>query len=136
MPRLPEIFYDRYYHWDDMLTFVNAARQEFPELVTLRELGRTPEDRPLLCVQVTGPGADPESKPAYLVQANVHAPEVAGTTASLHLLWHLLTGADSDPDVGRLLRDITFYLVPRMNPDGAEYILTTGGPIRSRNFPR
>ena len=37
--------------------------------------------------------------------------------------------------VGKLLRDYTFYVLPRVSPDGAEYYLTTPDRVRSVNRP-
>lgn len=136
MSTLPDLAYDHYYRWDELTDFLTAAQAAFPKLLTLDEIGETPEGRPVVCARITAPDGDPADKPAYVVQANVHAPEVAGATASLCLIRNLLAGAETDPEIGRLLRDSVFYIVPRMNPDGAEFILATGGPIRSRNAPR
>ncbi len=136
MPGLPEIVYDHYYRWQEMLDFLSAAAQQHPDLVSLHELTRTPEDRPLMMARITAPCDEPDLKPGYLVQANVHAPEVAGTTASLHLIRALLEGYAESTAIAGLLQQIVFYIVPRMNPDGAEFILSTGGAIRSRNTPR
>ena len=46
----------------------------------------------------TGPDLE---KPAFLVEANIHAIEVTGSTAALHLLHRLLTGYGSDERVTR-----------------------------------
>ncbi len=136
MAQLPSIQYDHYYRWDEIVEFLDAAAREYPELFTLEEIGQTPEGRPLICAHVTAPNGDPANKPGYLVQAVVHAAEVAGTTASLFLIKHLLEGSEEDPAIRQLLEEIAFYIVPRMNPDGSEFILSTGGAIRSRNTPR
>lgn len=136
MIRLPDLADDHYYLWQEVVAFLSHATKTFPDLCTVTPLGETPQGRPLLMARVAGPGSDPETRPAYLVQANVHAPEVAGTHAALYLIKRLLEGYGSDPHIHTLLTDVTFYIVPRMNPDGAEFILTTGGSIRSRNTDR
>jgi murein tripeptide amidase MpaA len=41
----------------------------------------------------------------------------------MHLLHHLVTGFGADGTVTRALRTRTFYVVPRVNPDGAELAL-------------
>ncbi len=136
MPKLPTIAYDHYLNWDETTSFLAAARAAYPDFVTLEDIGETPEGRPLRCIHITAPGGDPATRPGYLVQANVHAGEVAGTTAALHLVKHLLEGSEGDAQIQELLREIVFYIIPRMNPDGAEFILRTGGSIRSRNTVR
>jgi murein tripeptide amidase MpaA len=54
------------------------------------------------------------------VDANIHATEIAGTTTALYYLNSLLTGYGKDPRITRLVDESTSYVVPRINPDGAE----------------
>jgi murein tripeptide amidase MpaA len=99
----------------------------------LRSLGATPEGREIWMLEVTdlaGSGAD--DKPVFFVHGNIHAKELAGTTTSLQLIHSLLTGEGQDVDVASLLEEVAFCVVPRLNPDGAEFALVTGGEIRSR----
>ena len=60
-------------------------------------------------------GADLD-KPAFLIEANIHALEVTGCTAALHLIDKLLSGYGSDPKVTRCLDSRAFYVIPRLNP--------------------
>ena len=67
-----------------------------------------------------GTGAH-DTKPAHWVDANIHAIEVTGGVAALHLIHHLVSGFGSDPTVTEALRTRTFYVAPRVNPDGVEW---------------
>ena len=123
--------YDTFYLYDEMAAFLReAARQT--DLVRLHTLTETPEGREVFLAEVTdfGTGAS-EDKPAYWLQAAVHAQESAGTTAALHALRELITR----PDCRALLERVAFYIVPRVNPDGMEYALTRRALIRSRLTP-
>ncbi|MDP8910975.1 MAG: M14 family metallopeptidase, partial [Actinomycetota bacterium] len=53
----------------------------------------------------------------------IHATEVTGSAAALHLLERLVRGYGNDPKVTRALDTRVFYVVPRLNPDGAELAL-------------
>ncbi len=57
------------------------------------------------------------------VDANIHATEVTASVSALNLLNRLATGFGNDDTVTRALRTRTFYVVPRVNPDGAELAL-------------
>ena len=83
----------------------------------------------------TGPA---EEKPAVIVHAQIHAMEFTGTTAALTLLDRLLHGYGEDEKVTAALDTRTFYVVPRVNPDGAEAGLADGRFRRSsvRPYPR
>ncbi|MCK5803787.1 MAG: hypothetical protein KAI66_13180 [Lentisphaeria bacterium] len=121
--------YETFYTYDEMVAFLNQAQAEHSDLMSLRNLVTTPEGREVLLVEITDPSTGAaDTKPAYYVQAGLHAAEGAGTTAALDVIRRLLY----DPDCAQLLRDVAFYIVPRVNPDGTEYALTTRGAIRSR----
>ncbi len=107
----------------------------FPELVQLRSLGATPEGRQLWMATI---GPEPERvRPAAWVGGNLHAIELAGSSVALAiaedmLRLHLEGGlAGVAAPVIERLRDVLFYVVPRLSPDGAEQILTSGRFARS-----
>jgi hypothetical protein len=64
--------------------------------------------------------------------------EWTGCTAALHLIHKLLTQHGEDPEVTRVLDTRAFYVIPRLNPDGAERGLKERRFIRSsvRPYPR
>lgn len=127
MSHLPPVNFDRYYRQRELTEHLQAVAAAEPERVRLHSLYTTPEGREEWLVEVGAPEA-----PAYLVHANIHAPEVSGTTAALVLLAQLLTRED----LRELLQQVCFHIIPRVNPDGAEYALATGGSIRSKFVPR
>jgi murein tripeptide amidase MpaA len=81
----------------------------------------------------TGPA---EEKPAVFVHAQIHAMEFTGTTAALDLVDRLLHS--DEPRVKHAVDTRAFYVVPRVNPDGAEAGLADGRFRRSsvRPYPR
>ncbi len=129
MSAIPEVKFDGYYNHEQITDFLKTAETAAGDLMNVRSLAQTPEGRDIWLATLADPSTGPpEDKPAYHVQANVHAHEVGGTSAVLHLLRSLLTS----PEARELLADLTFYAVPRINPDGAEYALSTLSEIRSR----
>lgn len=114
---MPAIEFNRYYRYDELTQLLQAFVKEYPELLELSSIGKSHEGRDIWLVTVTnkktGAAAD---KPAFWSDGNIHASEVSASTAVLHLLNRLVT--DPAPLDGR-----AFYLVPRLNPDGAEWAL-------------
>ncbi len=90
------------------------ARIDRQELRRARHLGRHGHQ------PATGPAAE---KPAFWVDGNIHATEVAASAATLYFLQTLVTQYGKDADVTRALDTRAFYLCPRINPDGAEWAL-------------
>lgn len=129
MQTLPPVDYTRYYQHAELSAHLREVAAVAPERVRLHNLYTTTEGREEWLVEITDfATGNSDEKPAYLVHANLHAVEVSGTTAALTLIDHLLT----DSTLQDLLGEVVFYIIPRLNPDGAEYALTTGGQIRSK----
>ncbi|MFO8060142.1 MAG: M14 family metallopeptidase, partial [Bacillota bacterium] len=62
-------------------------------------------------------------KPALWVDGNIHAAEVAGSSACLYLINQLVKAYGSDARITRCLDSRAFYICPRVGPDGAERAL-------------
>ena len=118
------VVYDRFYAYDDLTAQLREWRDAHPELFALETIGQSHEGREIWLATVTNAATGPhDEKPAFLLEANIHSVEVTGCTAALHLLERLLTGYGSDEKVTRALDTRTFYVIPRLNPDGAELAL-------------
>ena len=107
----------------------------YPDLVRVRSLAKTPEGRDVW-LAVIGPEPD-RVRPAVWVDGNLHAAELAGSSCALaiaedalrlHVEPHTL---DLPTPLIERLREVLFYVVPRISPDGAEAVLTTGRTVRS-----
>ena len=116
--------FNRYFTNDELAAQLNEWATTYPNLLTLGVLGQSYEgkDIPLLTLTNKTTGADTD-KPAVWLDANIHATEIAGTTTTLRIVWELLSKYGSDEKVTRLVDTSTFYVVPRLNPDGAGWAM-------------
>lgn len=131
------IRFNRFYTYAELTETLDAWAAAFPGLISLTSIGTSYEGREIPLVTVTNAETGPpEEKPAIFVHAQIHAMEFTGTTAALNLIDHLLHSEDPRVRVARDTR--TFYVVPRVNPDGAEAGLADGRWRRSsvRPYPR
>jgi len=128
VPPVPFRHFLRFAEVEEILRALAASR---PGLARLHSIGKSREGRDIHCITITdfSTGA-PEDKPAYLIHGNIHAAELSGTHAALYTARQLL--ADY-PRKTRILEHVVFHIVPRINPDGAEAVVTTSMPVRSRN---
>jgi murein tripeptide amidase MpaA len=123
---MPEVRFDTYYRYADLTDILRAFSEEYPDLVRLDSLGKSHENRDIWLVTVTNfASGEDRDKPALWVDGNIHASEVSPSSACLYLLNTLVNGYGSDSDVTRCLDTRTFYICPRVNPDGAEWALET-----------
>jgi murein tripeptide amidase MpaA len=132
--------FDRLYRYDELRDVLHALAAAYAHLLTLDVVGQSHEGRDVWLATLTNPqtGAHDE-KPAVWVDANIHATEVTGSTAALHLLHRLVTGYGVDEKVTRALDTRAFYVMPRVNPDGVELALASPPTyLRSstRRWPR
>jgi hypothetical protein len=81
--------------------------------LSVREVGRSVQGRPIRLVTL-GAG-----ERRVLLWSQMHGDEPSATPALLDLAHYLLSHRD-DPDVARVLEQLTLLLVPMLNPDGAE----------------
>jgi hypothetical protein len=131
--------FERFYTYAELTETLEAWTSEFPSLFQLESIGRSYEGRDIWLCTVAHAGTGPaDEKPAVFVHAQIHASEFTGTTAALHLLDRLLHGHGSDERVTAAVDTRSFYVVPRVNPDGAEAVLADGRWRRSsvRPYPR
>lgn len=121
---MASIRFDTYYRYDELVKFLTGWAGAHPELVRLEPVGRSHEGRDIHVMRVTSYRTGPDTeKPAFWVDGNIHAAELAGSMACLHLLHRLITAYGKDPEVTRCLDTRAFYICPRVNPDGAEWAL-------------
>jgi murein tripeptide amidase MpaA len=133
------VAYDHFYAYDELTDLLHAWASESPTLCSVESIGKSYEGRDIWLVTVTNSGTGAHSdKPAFLVEANIHSMEWTGCSAALHLVHKLLNDYGSDELVTRALDTRAFYVVPRLNPDGAERGLKERRFIRSsvRPYPR
>lgn len=119
-----DVRFDRYYTHDELTEALQGLAAAHPELATLRSIGKSHQGRDVWLMEITDPSTGPGSeKPGYYLDGQIHAEEHATSMVALYAINHLLTGFGSDERVTRLLREQVFYVIPRINPDGAELSL-------------
>ena len=127
--RIPSLPFRHFFTHKEIAAFLEKLCAARPDLCRLSSMGRSREGREIHLLTVTdfATGAA-EDKPAYLIHGNIHAGELSGTHAALYSARQFV----ADHPKSDLLKRVAFYIVPRINPDGAEYVVTTSGRIRSR----
>jgi len=103
------------------------------DLAELRSLGTSVEGREIWMLEIADrSGAPLEERPGMLVVGNLSADHLIGSHLTLEVARHFVQNVD-DPEVADVLEGSVLYLVPRLNPDGAE--ATFSGPAygRTRN---
>ncbi len=112
---------DPYLNHDQLTRNVQELVGRHGNLASVTSFARTAEGRDVWLLTLGRQGGTPlEDRPALLVVANLEANHLVGSAAALHTARHLMEGYGNDEEVTRLLEERTVYILPRMNPDGAE----------------
>ena len=126
--------YEETTRYEEVLNFIAELQKRSP-LVRLESFGKSEEGRSLpLMILSDSPISNPRDarssgKPIVFIMANIHAGEVEGKEAMLHLSRRILFG-----DLKPLLSKLIILIAPIYNADGNEKISTNNrtaqnGPI-------
>lgn len=134
---MPAATFDRHPRFEELSTWLREYADEYPELVELTSIGDSYDGRELWMLTVTNRAkGDHLDKPALWLDGNIHATETTASVALVHLVDHLCTGYGNDERITRALDTRVFYIVPRVNPDGAELALAeVPSVVRSNTRP-
>jgi hypothetical protein len=126
--------YEETTRYEEVLNFIAELQTRSP-LIRLESFGKSEEGRSLpLMILADSPISNPRDvrgsgKPIVFIMANIHAGEVEGKEAMLHLSRRILFG-----DLKPLLNKLIILIAPIYNADGNEKISTNNrtaqnGPI-------
>ena len=122
--------HDRYRLYDDYTSALRKLVAAKPELASLESAGQSFHGREIWAVTLTNQATgSPESKPGFYIDGNNHGEEVITSAVTLYTIDYLLSEYGQDDDVTTLLDTRVVYLLPRVNPDGAE--LCMASPYRT-----
>jgi len=121
LSRAEQTAFEETSRYQDVRTFIDALSRETSR-VRVETFGRSEEGRdlPLLIIgdpPIAAPAQSPHSLPVVFVMANIHAGEVEGKEAVLHLARRMTTG-----NLQGFLKSAVWLLAPIYNADGNERI--------------
>lgn len=118
--------FNHYFTNEELALLIDAWVATYPDIIQVSSIGYSHEGRPIHLLTLTNyaTGTDKE-KPAIWIDANIHATEITGTTSALNIAYHLLSGYGTDEQITRQLDQSVYYIVPRVNPDGAEWAMAS-----------
>ncbi len=123
-PHNPKVVmsWNRYYDLGEILDYCSRMASAHPELVRFEIIGQSylGNDIPALTLTDFSTG-DHLHKPAFYIQANLHANELQGTEISMYTAWYLAENFGKVDYITEMLKEKTFYILPTINPDGREF---------------
>lgn len=102
----------QYNQLDDIYQYLDDMQEDYPDKVTVYEVGGTYEGRLIKALKIS----TNETNPAIFIEANIHAREWISSATTLWIINEVLT--TTDPDIRQLVDSVTWFFVPIANPDG------------------
>ena len=117
--------FSSYPTYNEMVNMLIGMCTAYPNLTELTSIGQTLQGRDLWTVDVTNKTTGPANeKPGLWIDGNTHSGEVTGSVVCLKTIWYLLNNYGKDSLITEMLDNKVIYILPRVNPDGAEIYLT------------
>jgi len=129
-------FRKHYLNYAEITALLESWVSAYPDITRLQSIGKTAEGRELWLLII---GSQPDkTRPAVWVDGNMHAAELCGSSVALAIAEDIINlhASGSVPQgmpapVCEALRDVQFYVLPRVSPDGAEVMLGENRFVRS-----
>jgi len=114
--------FTKYHNYAEMSVIAQGLAKTAPGLVKLTSIGKTLEKRDLWVLEIANPtGVPVGERPGLLIAANFEGDHLFGSELALFTADYLVKNA-SKPEVKARLDNSVVYIIPRMNPDGAEFM--------------
>jgi hypothetical protein len=112
---------DGYLNHQELTRALQGLANQHRSMASLEAMARSDGGREIWLLTLGNPAGTPrDQRPALLLVANLEGNHLIGSSAALYTAQHLLTRYGQDEEVTRLLDQQTVYILPRVNPDGAE----------------
>jgi len=110
-----------YHDYDALSKSLKMLAKKNSSITRLISIGKTLQKRDIWAMQISGTeGKAAGEKQALLICGNLEGDHVVGSEVALGIIEQLITGYGEDAEITRILNKRTFYIIPRLNPDGAE----------------
>lgn len=127
-----------YLTYDELTQAVKTLVDSHKDFAKVESIGKSAEGRDIWVLTIAKSGTVPVAeRPALLIAANFEGDHLIGSSLSIEIARYLLNGYATDEAVKTSLDNHVFYIIPRLNPDGAETMFAkvkTGRKTNSTAF--
>jgi len=130
-------WYESYHTYEEIIEWLNQQQKNFPDLVTLVNIGTSYEGRAMRALKITSSKARASGAPkvGFWYNSLIHAREwITGATV-LYMTNQLLEEYGKDPIITNLLDNMEITVLPVFNVDGYVYTWTRDRMWRKTRSP-
>ncbi len=126
--------YSKYHTYAEMTATLQTLVKDHADIAKLVEVGKTRENRSIWAVEImNAAGSASPTRPALLVAANFEGDHLVGSELAVYMIDYLLSSYATNPQVKQQIDTHAFYIIPRVNPDGAEFFFAPVKADRKTN---
>ncbi|PXY24768.1 carboxypeptidase [Prauserella coralliicola] len=115
-----------YHTYAEVTAELDQATRDHGHIAQLSSAGESFEGRALHVLKISDNAAQDEDEPEVLFTCNQHAREHLTTEMCLRIVQRFTDGYGSDAKVTEFVDSREIYVIPTVNPDGAEYDISGG----------
>ena len=115
-----------YHTYAEVVADVNAVVAAHPTIASKLAIGKSYQGRTIWAVKISDNVAADESEPEVLFDGGTHADEHMGVEMSLKIMHWLADGYGKDARITSIVNTREVWIIPTVNPDGAEYDIGGG----------
>jgi hypothetical protein len=115
--------YTNYQNFEDMTRSLQGMVSSNKDIAAIESIGKTLEGRDLWLVTIANKKGTPlDNRPALFIGGNFEGDHLVGSQLVLAMIDYLLKNYSTNPDVKKSIDEHVFYIIPRANPDAAEFM--------------
>ncbi|WP_374205826.1 M14 family metallopeptidase [Crossiella sp. S99.2] len=118
--------YAGYHNYAEMTANIRKAQTDHPSIAQLRSIGKSHEGRDLWMIKISDNVATDENEPEVLFNCNLHAREHLTVEMCLQIVNRFTDNYASNPTIKNFVDTREIWVIPSVNPDGAEYDIASG----------
>jgi carboxypeptidase T len=107
----------------DLSAYLDGVVAAHPQIVRKFSIGTSYEGREIWAVKISDNVALDEDEPEVVIMAQIHAREWASQSLALYIIDLLTSGYGTDSRITQIVDGTEIFIVPTLNPDGADYDL-------------
>ncbi|MBA2403403.1 MAG: zinc carboxypeptidase [Bdellovibrionales bacterium] len=131
---------------EEILEFVNDIHAKYPDITSIKVVGKTLEGRDILALKISDNPTVDEAEPAILVNAMHHAREVMTPEITTDMVEYLTENYGRTDEVTKWVNETAIWVIPMFNLDGNNKMWTENSMWRkntrnghgvdiNRNYP-
>ncbi|WP_017559064.1 M14 family metallopeptidase [Nocardiopsis baichengensis] len=115
-----------YHDYAELTDVVDKTVADHPDIAAKVSVGSSHEGRDLMAVKITSDVATDHDRPEVLFTHSQHAREHLTVEMAVYLLGMLTDDYGTDPRVTEMVDTREIWILPNLNPDGAEHDISDG----------